>query len=141
MTGALRGVVLAVSLALTGLAVSARAEDWASVLAQVDPAIAVELEFLLRGGPDLEEWIEVYRRATWVSDVALDELAVAEDAHFASLGTADDATVAALAAEVVTAQESYGAALAEERAALLQLTGGMMLSGEAELALRDILLP
>jgi hypothetical protein len=128
-------------LTMAGVVGAARAQDWAGALAELDPAVAGELAFLIRGGPDLEEGIEVYRRAAWVAGVALDELTAAEDAHFAALDSDAAAELETLGAEVIAAQESYGAALAAERAALMQMTGGLPLSGEAELALRAILLP
>lgn len=141
MAGALKAAIMAVSLAVGGLAGAALAEDWAAALAEIDPVVAAELEFLILGHPDLDEWIDDYRRAAWVADVALADLAVAEDAHFASLGGEDAEEVQALADAVVAAQEVYGEALANEQATLMQMTGGMMLSGEAWLALRAILMP
>jgi hypothetical protein len=141
MAESVRVAVLMLSLGLGLVAGAARGEGWAEALAEVDPVVAVELEFLLSGHPNLEEMIEVYRRAAWVADMALADLAVAEDAHFAALGGDDAADVQALADGVVAAQDLYGAALAAEQDALLQMTGGMMLSGEARLALRGILMP
>lgn len=141
MAGALKAAIVAVSLAVGGLAGAARAEDWAAALAELDPLVAAELEFLILGHADLDEWIDTYRRAAWVADVALEDLAVAEDAHFAALGGEDAEEVQALADAVVAAQEVYGEALANEQATLMEMTGGMMLSGEARLALRAILMP
>ncbi len=96
-------VILAVSLACGGVV---RAETGSYLSAMVDalqamdPAVAAELAFL-RGDPSVvAAGIETYVQASTVTRLALDALAVAEDAHFAAMDSYRGRTAAQIGEEI-----------------------------------------